>query len=283
VTQEQAAQALSHFVSHLLPAFGDWQDAMKTGAPFLWHSLLSSSLNLGLLQAREVCAAAEAAYRNGSAPLNAVEGFIRQILGWREYVRGIYWLRMPAYQHSNTLQATRPLPAMYWGGKTPMRCMAQAIDDTRRHAYSHHIQRLMVTGNFALLAGIDPQQVHAWYLAVYVDAFEWVELPNTLGMSQYADGGVMASKPYVATGRYIDRMSDHCSRCRFDPGTATGPRACPYTTLYWDYLFRHERALAGNPRMSLQLRNAARYAPEARAAIVGAAAELRAKLANSKV
>ena len=267
VTQEQAAQALSHFVSHLLPAFGDWQDAMKTGAPFLWHSLLSSSLNLGLLQAREVCAAAEAAYRNGSAPLNAVEGFIRQILGWREYVRGIYWLRMPAYQHSNTLQATRPLPAMYWGGKTQMRCMAQAIDDTRRHAYSHHIQRLMVTGNFALLAGIDPQQVHAWYLAVYVDAFEWVELPNTLGMALYADGGLLASKPYAASGAYINRMSDFCKGCHYDVKLKTGPRACPMNSLYWAFLIRNQSQLQGNPRMALPYRNLAAWSEEQRQAM----------------
>ena len=283
VSRAAALAALDDFIGHRLSSFGDHQDAMWGGETWLFHSRLSAALNLKLLDPREVIAAAEAAYRAGRAPLAAVEGFIRQILGWREYVRGIYWRCMPEYLERNAMHAHASLPDFFWTGETEYACLREVIAQTLRYGYAHHIQRLMVTGLFTLLLGVEPKRVHEWYLAVYVDAVEWVELPNTLGMSQYADGGVMASKPYVATGRYIDRMSDHCSRCRFDPGTATGPRACPYTTLYWDYLFRHERALAGNPRMSLQLRNAARYAPEARAAIVGAAAELRAKLANSDI
>ena len=209
VTREGAAAALADFIAHRLPGFGDYQDALATDSPFLFHSLLSTSLNLGLLSPAECCRAAEEAWRLGRAPLNAVEGFIRQILGWREYVRGIYWARMPDYASTNALQATRPLPAFFWTGETAMKCVATAIAQTRNHAYAHHIQRLMVTGNFALLAGLDPAAVNAWYLAVYADAFEWVELPNTHGMALFADGGVMASKPYAASGAYINRMSDH--------------------------------------------------------------------------
>jgi len=202
--------------------------------------------------------AAVAAYRAGAAPLASVEGFVRQILGWREYVRGIYWTRMPGYAELNTLDAQEDLPAWYWTGATDMACLRDAIGQTLQHGYAHHIQRLMVTGLFALMYGVQPQQVHAWYLAVYVDAVEWVELPNTLGMSQYADGGLMASKPYVATGKYIQRMSPYCKGCRYDPAQRSGDAACPFTTLYWDFLMKHEAALAGNPRMALQVKNVAR-------------------------
>lgn len=251
VTRDDALTALDHFITDCLPTFGDYQDAMKTGEDFLYHSLISPYLNIGLLSAREVCARAEAAYRTGHAPINAVEGFIRQILGWREFVRGIYWSEMPDYAVSNHLNATRDLPAFYWTGQTPMRCMAECIGTTRRHAYAHHIQRLMVTGNFALLAGIKPAQIEAWYLAVYIDAFEWVELPNVHGMVMHADGGRLGSKPYAASGTYIDRMSDYCKGCAFDPKVKLGPKACPFNYLYWNFLIENKATLQPNPRMSL--------------------------------
>jgi deoxyribodipyrimidine photolyase-related protein len=278
VTRADALLALADFIDHRLPAFGEFQDAMWAGEPWLYHSRLSAALNLKLLQPREVIAAAERAYRRGAAPLAAAEGFIRQILGWREYVRGVYWLLMPQYLERNALAASEPLPAFYWSGDTEMACLRDAITQTLRHGYAHHIQRLMVTGLFSLLLGVEPRRVHEWYLAVYVDAVEWVELPNTLGMSQYADGGVMASKPYVASGRYIDRMSNHCAGCRYDPALAVGPQACPFTTLYWDFLARHEAALAKNQRMGMQLRNLARLDAPQRAAIAAQATALRERL-----
>jgi deoxyribodipyrimidine photolyase-related protein len=235
--------------------------------PWLYHAHLSAALNLKLLNPREVVAAAVTAYREGAAPLAAVEGFVRQILGWREYVRGIYWTRMPGYAALNALGAQADLPAWYWSGDTGMACLRDALRQTLTHGYAHHIQRLMVTGLFALMYGVRPQQVHAWYLAVYVDAVEWVELPNTLGMSQYADGGLMASKPYAATGKYIQRMSPYCDGCRFDPARRTGVAACPFTTLYWDFLLRHEATLATHPRMALQVKNLARLDEAERRAI----------------
>ena len=261
VTRAQALESLDRFVRERLPQFGSFQDAMWTGEPWLYHAHISSALNLKLLDPREVIAAAELAYREKRAPLAGVEGFIRQVLGWREYVRGIYWLKMPGYADSNALGATEDLPAFYWTGETRMRCLAESIGQTLEHGYAHHIQRLMVTGLYALMLGVAPRQVHEWYLAVYVDAIEWVELPNTLGMSQFADGGLLGSKPYVATGRYIDRMSDYCTRCPFDPALRTGPAACPFTTLYWDFLDRHQERLAGNARMSLQVNNLLRVGP----------------------
>lgn len=261
VTRQGALAALDRFIDQGLPQFGDYQDAMAEGQPFLFHSLLAPAMNIGLLTPLEVCRAAERAYHSGDAPLNAVEGFIRQILGWREYVRGLYWLRMPDYAQTNTLDADRPLPWFYWSGETPMRCIAQTVADTRRNAYAHHIQRLMVTGNFALLAGLRPAEVEAWYLAVYADAFDWVELPNTHGMVLWADGGLLGSKPYAASGAYIDRMSDYCGRCVFKPKQPTGPSACPFTTLYWDFLHRNRDRLARNPRMAMALRNLDRIDP----------------------
>jgi deoxyribodipyrimidine photolyase-related protein len=255
VTRGQAKRSLKRFIGEVLPRFGDHQDALWTDEPFLFHSLISSSLNLKLLNPREVIDAAEQAYRDGNAPLAAVEGFIRQILGWREYVRGIYWLNMPDYLERNALGADQDLPEFFWTGETPLRCLSQTIGQTLEFGYAHHIQRLMVTGLYSLLLGVRPQAVHEWYLAVYVDAVEWVELPNTLGMSQYADGGVMASKPYCASGKYIDRMSNYCKGCPCKPGEATGPKACPFTTLYWDFLLRKEESLSGNHRMGMQLRN----------------------------
>ena len=276
VTREQALQALDSFIAHRLPDFGRYQDAMWPGEPWLYHSLLSASLNLKLLNPREVVQAAEAAYHAGRAPLSSVEGFVRQILGWREYVRGIYWTQMPAYLEVNAMDAQEPLPEWYWTGRTDMACLRDAITQTLAHGYAHHIQRLMVTGLFALMFGVRPEQVHAWYLAVYVDAVEWVELPNTLGMSQYADGGLMGSKPYIATGKYIERMGRrHCANCRYDPALREGERACPYTTLYWDFLMRHEAWLAGNPRMALQVKNLARLTDAQRQSVVERAGAIR--------
>ena len=276
VTRAQALEALEDFVTHRLRDFGRWQDALWAGEPWLYHSLLSAALNLKLLNPREVISRAEEAWRAGHADLAAVEGFIRQILGWREYVRGLYWLRMPDYLAQNALDARQNLPEFYWHGKTPMACLADAIGQTLRLGYAHHIQRLMVTGLYALLLGVEPRQVHQWYLAVYVDAVEWVELPNTLGMSQFADGGMMASKPYAATGKYIERMSNHCGQCRFRPGERTGERACPFTTLYWDFLGRHRKRLAANPRMALQVKNLARISEEEMSRIEERAAFIRA-------
>jgi deoxyribodipyrimidine photolyase-related protein len=276
VTPEEAQLALDDFIAHRLADFGRWQDAMWTGEAWLYHSRLAAAMNLHLLDPRDAIAAAERAYRERRAPLEAVEGFIRQILGWREYVRGIYWLYMPEYLERNAMGAEEELPNFYWTGDTEMACLRDAIGQTLRTGYAHHIQRLMVTGLYALLLGVRPQRVHDWYLAVYVDAVEWVELPNTLGMSQYGDGGVMASKPYVATGKYIQRMSNYCGECRYDPAEAVGDEACPFTTLYWDYLLRHEAALRGNTRMTMQLKNLTRLSPERRAAIAARADAIRA-------
>lgn len=275
VTRSQALAWLEHFIAHGLPQFGDYQDAMWQDEPFLFHSRLSAAMNVKLLSPAEVIAAAVAAWRAGKAPLNAVEGFVRQILGWREYVRGIYWLHMPRYLELNELQATARLPEFYWTGETEYACLRAAINQTLDHGYAHHIQRLMVTGLYAMMLGVEPQQVHAWYLAVYVDAVEWVELPNTLGMSQHADGGIMASKPYAATGKYIQRMSNYCQGCPKRPELATGPQACPFTTLYWDFLSRHETRLNNHPRMALQVRNLQRLDLQERANIAAAAARLR--------
>ena len=254
VTQQEARDALREFIEIRLPLFGDWQDAMKTGEPALFHALISTSLNAGLLDPREICEAAASAYESGQAKLNAVEGFIRQILGWREYIRGIYWLHMPAYGTRNALGASRPLPWFYWSGETRMNCLHQAITDTRAHAYAHHIQRLMITGNFALLAGLDPAEVDEWYMIVYADAYQWVEMPNTRGMALFADGGIVGSKPYAASGAYINRMSDYCKSCHYNVKDATGERACPFNYLYWDFLARNEAALGGNVRLAMPMK-----------------------------
>ena len=275
VTAKDAKKALRDFIKHRLPKFGNYQDAMWTNEPWLYHSLISSSMNLKLLNPREAVSAAEGAYKSGDAPLPAVEGFIRQILGWREYVRNIYWMEMPEYKDLNEMNAIESLPDFYWDGKTDLECLKQVIGQTLAHGYAHHIQRLMVTGLYALLLGVNPKKLHEWYLAVYVDAVEWVELPNTLGMSQYADGGLMASKPYIATGNYINKMSNYCSSCPKDPKKKTGEHACPFTTLYWDYLIRHENKLKKNQRMSLQVRNVTRLNKAERGAITQAANKIR--------
>lgn len=255
VTHEEAMRQKRNFLDNALENFGDYQDAMVTDAPFLWHSILSPYINIGLLDPVDLCRDVEARYREGKAPLNAAEGFIRQIIGWREYVRGIYWREGPDYTRRNHLNAQRGLPDFYYSGDTDMHCLSQAIGQTLDHGYAHHIQRLMVTGNFAMLAGIDPYQVHKWYLEVYVDAYEWVEAPNVVGMSQYADGGILASKPYASSGAYINRMSDYCGHCRYNVKTRTDDDSCPFNALYWDFLARNEDSLKGNPRLAMPYRN----------------------------
>ena len=274
VTTAQAEQALDDFIANRLVDFGPLQDAMWTGAPFLYHSCLAAAMNLKLLNPREAIGRAEQALLNQQAPIASVEGFVRQVLGWREFVRGLYWRHMPAYLEKNALNAQLPLPDFYWTGETEMRCMREVIGQTLEYGYAHHIQRLMITGLFALLLGVKPQRVHEWYLAVYVDAVEWVELPNTMGMSQYADEGLMASKPYSASGKYIQRMSNYCRNCPYDPAEATGDKACPFTTLYWDFLIRHEQRFASHPRAALQWRNLKRLPKERRDAIRRRADEL---------
>lgn len=246
---EQAQQTLAHFVTYALPRFGDFQDAMLAENRFLYHALVAPYINIGLLDPLEVCRAVEQAWKEGHAPINAAEGFIRQIIGWREYVRGIYFLEGPDYPHRNGLRHQRKLPGFYWGAETRMRCVSKAVEQTRAEAYAHHIQRLMVTGNFALLAGLDPAEVSEWYLAVYADAFEWVEAPNVVGMSLFADGGVIASKPYVSSGAYINRMSDYCKGCHYKVSVKTGDGACPFNLLYWHFLDRHRDCFSNNARM----------------------------------
>ena len=265
---DQAEAVLAHFLEQALPRFGDYQDAMLAERRFLYHALISAYLNIGLLDPLEVCRRAEAEWTEGRAPLNAVEGFIRQILGWREYIRGIYFREGPDYPARNALGHARDLPPLYWGAETRMACLLAAVGQTREEAYAHHIQRLMVTGNFALLAGIDPAQVHIWYLSVYFDAFEWVEAPNTVGMSQFADGGLVASKPYVSSGSYIDRMSDYCGGCRYSVKTRVGDGACPFNLLYWHFLDRHRARFEGNPRMATMYRTWERMEAGKRRAIL---------------
>ena len=272
VTREAALQFLDDFIANKLAGFGDHQDAMwqssnAAQSPFLRHSLLSASLNLKLLNPREVIAAAVAAYKNHQLPLASVEGFIRQILGWREFIRGVYWLDMPQMGESNHYQHNRQLPRWYWSGDTHMNCMKQAVNDTMQYGYAQHIQRLMVTGMFGLLAEINPREVEAWYLAVYVDAVEWVELPNVAGMALYANGGRFTSKPYVASGAYIKRMSNYCSNCRYKPEVKAGANACPTTTLYWNFLIKHYDSFSRNPRTALMTKNVDRFNIEEIAAI----------------
>ena len=267
VTREQALQFLDDFIANKLAGFGDHQDAMwaeadQTKSPYLWHSLLSTSLNLKLLNPREVIAAAISAYQKHQLPLASVEGFIRQILGWREFIRGVYWLDMPQMAAANHYNHNRALPSWYWSGDTQMNCMKQTVGDTMQHGYAHHIQRLMVTGMFGILAEVNPKQVADWYLAVYVDAIEWVELPNVAGMALYANGGRFTSKPYVASGAYIKRMSNYCSGCKYKPEVKTGHDACPTTTLYWHFLIKHYDTFSRNPRTALMTKNVDRFSSD---------------------
>ncbi len=278
VTREDAERQAAAFVAHALPQFGDYEDAMVTGERHLWHSILSPYINSGLLDPLDLCRRAEAEYRAGRAPLNSVEGYVRQIIGWREFMRGIYWREGPDYPRSNFLGHQRRLPAFYWTGETEMNCLKQVIGQTLATAHAHHIQRLMVAGNFALLIGADPFQVHIWYLEVYLDAYEWVEAPNTVGMSQFADGGTVGTKPYVSSGAYINRMSDYCAGCRYDVTQRTGPDACPFNSLYWDFLARHRDKFAGNRRLAGPYRNWDRFSDESQAEIRAQAGAFLAQL-----
>ena len=266
-TRDQAEAAFDHFLKSALPQFGDYQDAMLVGERFLYHAVVSMYLNCGLLDPLAMCRAVEAEYEAGRAPINAAEGFIRQIIGWREYVRGIYWREGPDYARRNALEAKRPLPDFYWTAQTDMACIRAAVEQTRDEAYAHHIQRLMITGTFALIAGIDPHEVHEWYLAVYADAYEWVEVPNVIGMSQFGDGGLLASKPYAASGAYIDRMSNYCGTCRYKVKLKAGPDACPFNYLYWDFMDRHQDRFAKNPRMAQMVSTYRRMSDERKAEI----------------
>jgi deoxyribodipyrimidine photolyase-related protein len=258
VTRKDTLKVLKRFIDERLPSFGAYQDVMAQGQPWLYHAHISFYLNCGLLSPLECIHAAEKAYHDGAAPLNAAEGFIRQILGWREYVRGIYWLKMPGYAEENFLNAARDLPWFYWSGETKMNCMKQCIMETKENAYAHHIQRLMVLGNFALLAGLSPKQVNDWYLVVYADAYEWVELPNVSGMILFADGGLLGSKPYAASGAYINKMSDYCQNCAYKVKEKNGPDACPFNYLYWNFLIENRGALEKNPRMAMPYRTLAK-------------------------
>ncbi|MCS3903097.1 deoxyribodipyrimidine photolyase-related protein [Methylohalomonas lacus] len=262
VTRSQALAVLRHFIANALPRFGDYQDAMLQDERFLFHSILSLYLNIGLLTPREVCDRVENAYQSGHVPLNCAEGFIRQIIGWREYVRGIYFHEMPDYADNNYFSAQGKLPVFYWTGETDMNCLHQVISQTRDEAYAHHIQRLMITGNFAMLAGVAPGEIHDWYLRVYADAYEWVELPNTLGMSQFADGGLLGSKPYAAGGNYINKMSNYCQHCRYKVSAKSGPDACPFNYLYWDFLIRNRDQLEHNRRLAFPYKHLARMSEE---------------------
>lgn len=249
VTADEARRAFDHFATHLLPGFGDCQDAMVTGDRFVHHSVISMYLNIGLLDPVDICDRVVEEWQSGRVPLNAAEGYLRQVIGWREYLRGIYFREGPGYVRRNALAHRRDLPAFFWGAETRMNCVSEVIEQTKEEAYAHHIQRLMVTGNFALLSGVDPARVHEWYLAVYADAFEWVEAPNVIGMSQFADGGIVASKPYVSSGNYIKRMSDYCAGCAYSVARRSGPGACPFNPLYWDFLERHRSRFERNSRM----------------------------------
>ena len=278
LNRDEALHQLDAFIRHALPHFGDFQDAMSAKAWRLFHSLLSFALNVKMLNPREVVARAEAAYHDGHAPLAAVEGFIRQILGWREYVRGVYWANMPGYAEKNFFGHARALPSWFWDGKTNMNCLSHAITQSLEQAHAHHIQRLMVIGNFALLAGLDPVEVHRWYLGIYIDAFEWVELPNTIGMSQFADGGLLATKPYVSSAAYIDRMSDYCKGCHYDKKSRIGERACPFNALYWDFFDRNATTFANNPRIGMAYRQLEKMDDAALAAFRQRARDITADL-----
>lgn len=280
VTRQQALAALALFVRERLENFGDYQDAMLEGEPWMYHSHIGFYINIGFLHPRECIQAAEMAYQKGRAPLNAVEGFIRQILGWREFIRGIYWLKMPSYAEENFLNAQRSLPDFYWTAKTDMNCLRQCVTETKQHAYAHHIQRLMVLGNFALLSGLDPKAVNEWYHIVYADAYQWVELPNVSGMILFADGGYLGSKPYAASGAYIDKMSNYCKGCRFNVKEKNGPDACPFNYLYWDFLLRNQDKLRTNQRLGMIYGTLSRMQPDRVAAIQSDSAQFLAQLST---
>jgi deoxyribodipyrimidine photolyase-related protein len=278
VTRAQALELLEHFVEERLPSFGDYQDAMLEGQDFMWHACLSSSLNLSLLHPREFADAVIEAFRAGHAPLAAVEGALRQVVGWREFIHGVYWLRMPEMRAANQLGAEHPLPDFYWDeSKTDMRCMQDCVRNVRENGYAHHIQRLMVLGNFGLLAGVEPLELSHWFWAGFVDAYEWVELPNVHGMALYADGA-FTTKPYAASSSYIHKMSDYCKACRYERRERTGENACPFNYLYWDFMARHRERFEENPRIRMLYGTWDRFGEEERAAIQSSARRFLAGL-----
>ena len=291
VTREQALIALHDFIKHRLADFGPYEDAMWTDTPFVYHSVLSPALNLKFLNPRECCEAAIAAYRKKQAPLQSVEAFIRQIIGWREFIRGVYWLEGPDYAQRNGLDQHGKLPEFYWTGETDMACMRSCLSQVVDLAYGNHIQRLMVTGNFALVSGVHPEAISDWYLGMYVDGVDWVTLPNTLGMVMHADRrpdsaagvtGLVGTKPYAASGKYIERMSNYCKGCRYDPGQRTGSDACPFTVFYWDFLIRNRQRLTTNNRMAMMFKNVNAIAPETRVQISIEATLLRKRFGIDK-
>ncbi len=281
VTRTQALEALRDFIDNRLPRFGDYQDAMWSGEVSLYHSLLSPSINLKLLNPREVVEAALGAFENGDAPVNSVEGFVRQIIGWREFIRGVYWLEGEGYGQRNELEHDGELPEFYWTGQTDMACMADAVGKVLDHAYSHHIERLMILGNFALLAGVRPRAIDDWFIGMYADAVEWVTTPNVVGMAMHADGGVVGTKPYAASANYINKMSNHCQGCKYDRKARTGEDACPFNTLYWDFLIRNHERFKANRRMALILKNVERMPEDERVEITAAGRRLRGRLGVS--
>ncbi len=256
VTRADSLKLLKHFCQKLLPSFGTYQDAMHTDHRLLYHSKLSFSMNVKLISPKEVIDAAIEAWKTsrGAISIEQIEGFVRQIAGWREFMRGVYWAQMPKYKSLNFFGAKRPLPHYFWDGETQMNCVRHAVQQSLEDAYAHHIQRLMVTGNFTLLAGIDPNEVDAWYLGVYADALEWVQLPNTRGMSQFADGGIVGTKPYIASANYIGKMSNYCSGCAYNAKQRTGKDSCPFNSLYWNFLLTHRKKLESNPRIGMGYR-----------------------------
>ena len=282
VTRTDARRYLRHFIEHTLPNFGRWEDAMWTGEPFLYHSRLSALLNVKLLHPRECVEAAVAAWERGDAPINSVEGFVRQILGWREFIRGVYWREMPDYIGRNALEHEADLPRFYWDGETDMRCMREAMQHVLRHGYTHHIERLMVLGNLALLLGVHPRTFHEWHMAMYLDAVDWVSLPNTLGMSQFGDSGIVGTKPYCASGHYVNKMSNYCRGCRYNYKESIGADACPVTTLYWDFLDRHRNRFADNRRMTFQLKNLERKSLQELSKIREQAASIKDRAARGE-
>jgi deoxyribodipyrimidine photolyase-related protein len=278
VTHRDAARALADFVEHRLDHFGTYQDAMTTRHRTLYHAVISPYLNLGLLEPLTVVAAATAAYESGRAPLNSVEGFVRQVVGWREYMYWHYWRLMPGLAQSNHWGARRALPAFLWTGDTPMRCIREVVRSALATGYNHHIERLMVLANFALLCGLEPQAVTAWMRSLYVDAYDWVMQSNVVGMGLNADGGRIATKPYMASANYIHRMSDYCRGCAFDRSVRTGESACPFNYLYWNFAFTHEADLRRNPRVRI---DTARFAEPERAAIQAQAGRFLEGLENA--
>lgn len=280
VTRDQALIEAEHFIMEILPYFGKYQDMMALDEVYLFHSRLSTYLNAGLLYPLELCKMAENQYYAGKAPLPAVEGFIRQIIGWREFIRGIYWKFMPDYQELNFLTANLDLPSFFWGAKTKMCCISEIVSHTKKYAYSHHIQRLMITGNFALLAGLNVKQVQNWYLAVYADAYEWVEMPNTLGMALFGDGGIVGSKPYAASSNYINKMSNFCANCYYDPKQLTGEKACPFNALYWNFFMKHHDKLRNNHRLKFVYKNINKFSDNKKKAILDRAKHILNNLEN---